>query len=482
MTRRKGLSAVVAASAVMQVVWFAAGVRMDDSALHPANFLQVQWQLLPLNLLRHDLLRSVWNLHSQPPLYNLYCGLLLHLPAGLRSPAAAAVAAALGLVLAATTYLLMVELGVGVKAAVALTVVVVADPALILYQEWLSWSYPSAVGLTAGGFALARSARTGSARWAAAGLSCFAAVLLIDTTFQWPWLVAAAAVAVAAAGRRGRRAVLAAVAVPVLVVGGWYAKTAVQFGTATTSSWLGMNLYQTTLDHAPPAQVARLVAEGTLTPLAEVAPFASVATYSPRFTRSHPTGVPALDQVSGPEGVPNFNNSVYVAVSAKYLADDLAYLRARPGRYARSVGRAVRLWSVPADQYLWSGADHARMGGYPRLFDAVVLLQARSAVQRLDLAAQSSGAGPGAGQVSWTVVALTVVDLLGAPVVMWRRRADRAWLAGAGVLWLTVAYSFAVTSLTEAAENMRFRFELGALPVVLAAVVVASTRICNSYE
>lgn len=478
-SRRRGLYVVVAAFVLSQIGYLAAGVRMDDSALHPANVLQVQWQLLPLDLLRHDLLRSVWNLNSQPPLYNLFCGLLLHLPAGLQAPAATAVFMALGLVLAVTTYLLLVELRVSVRVALPVTLVVLADPALVLYEEWLSWSFPTAVALTAGAYGLVRwgSRRARSAGWAAAGMCCFAAVVLIDTTFQWPWLLAMAVLAVAVAGRRGRRPAVAAVAVPLLLVGGWYAKEALQFGTAATSSWLGMNLYQTTLAHAPPAELSRLIAEGTLGPLAAVPPFGSVSTYSPRFASARPTGVPALDQPSGPLGVPNFNNSVYVAVSKLYLGQDLAYLEARPGVYARTVTRSVRLWSIPADQYLWSGADFRRIDGYARLYDTGVLLQPRPAAQRLTLAAVSAPAGPAPGQMSWMVVALTVVDLLVAPVALWRRRADRPWAAATAVLWLTVLYSFVVTSATEAAENMRFRFELGTLPVVLAVVVLSSMRI-----
>lgn len=37
------------------------------------------WQLLPLDDLRHDLWRSLWFLHAQPPLYNLYGGILADL-------------------------------------------------------------------------------------------------------------------------------------------------------------------------------------------------------------------------------------------------------------------------------------------------------------------------------------------------------------------------------------------------------------------
>ena len=67
-------------------VWAAvAGVRYDDVVLHGTP-LTDKWQLLDVHLLRTDLVDSVWHLNSQPPLFNLYCGLLLKLPTGLRRP------------------------------------------------------------------------------------------------------------------------------------------------------------------------------------------------------------------------------------------------------------------------------------------------------------------------------------------------------------------------------------------------------------
>jgi hypothetical protein len=42
------------------------------------------------------------------------------------------------------------------------------------------------------------------------------------------------------------------------------------------------------------------------------------------------------------------------------------------------------------------------------------------------------------------------------------------------VLWITVVYNLLVTSATELGENMRFHFELGTLPAVLAAVTITS--------
>lgn len=71
--RHKWLLAVIAAFLLSRLGSYLAGVRFDMTPLEEF------WQYLDVNLLRSRLLESLWYLHSQPPLYNLYLGLVLKL-------------------------------------------------------------------------------------------------------------------------------------------------------------------------------------------------------------------------------------------------------------------------------------------------------------------------------------------------------------------------------------------------------------------
>ena len=78
-------------------------------------------------------------------------------------------------------------------------------------------------------------------------------------------------------------------------------------------------------------------------------------------------------------------------------------------------------------------------------------------------------------QLSFTLIAATVLSLVGAPVVIlgrWRRR--RRLAVAMLVPWLVFTQAFVLTSLTESGENNRFRFETGTTMVVLSVVVVTS--------
>jgi hypothetical protein len=76
--------------------------------------------------------------------------------------------------------------------------------------------------------------------------------------------------------------------------------------------------------------------------------------------------------------------------------------------------------------------------------------------------------------LSITAVVETLLALFVLPFVAWRRRKiDRERAAGALWLWIICLSVFLTTTLVEAAENNRFRFELGGLPLVGATIAIA---------
>ena len=463
---------VIAVFVVSRAAYAGFGVRFDDSAIHPSSWTQVQWQLLPTTLLRHDLIPSVWYLHSQPPLYNLLAGLLLHLPSGARQPVAAVVFLMLGLVMVMACYLLVVELGLGQLTAVVVAVLVTLDPATVLYENWLSWSYPTAAFMVVGFYGAVRLLRTGQARWAMLAASSFVCVVFLDSTYQWPWL-AAIGVVIAVATRRSWKRVLAGAAVPLSLVLVWYVKDAVLFGTASTSSWLGMNLAQMTIYQAPTDQVSSLVGRHMLTRLAEIPPFAVPDLYSPRFVTVPRYGIRALDDKESDDGVANFNNLVYLYISPKYLHDSISYIVDEPGTYAGNVQRSIGVWMLPSDQYFAVAPNYRRIGGYARAFDAALLIQPTFAGPQTGVRAETIRQPPPLAGESWTLICAMLFLLFGAPVVLYRyRRADARSACIGLMLWLTIAYSFVVTSLIAIGENNRFRFELGPVLVVLLVLMV----------
>jgi hypothetical protein len=69
---KRSYAVLVATFAASRIAYYVAGVRFRTGSFASAI------QLLPLHLLRHDLVRSLWYLHSQPPGFNAFVGILLH--------------------------------------------------------------------------------------------------------------------------------------------------------------------------------------------------------------------------------------------------------------------------------------------------------------------------------------------------------------------------------------------------------------------
>jgi hypothetical protein len=452
--------------ALSRMIYALAGIRfqMLDRIPKQGSFLPYFWQLLDPNLLQHHLLASVWNLNSQPPLFNLGIGILLKLPFGSQEPVAQIVFLLLGLAIVLSTYLILVELRVPTWLAFAVSVFVIVNPTYVLYENWLSWSYPTAAFLTFSVLCLLRFLRTRSVWWGFGFFSSVMIVIFLDSAYQLPWLAAALVIAFVVARRQWRSVAVAAV-LPVLLVVGWVIKDASQVGTFTTSSWLGMNLTRTTLDSASPQQINAMIKAKTLTPIAAVPAFSPVDDYVPKYAHLPRGGSPAVDAPTIAPGIPNYNNSIYVAVSNQYLHDDLAFIRARPGRYASEVFSAAKLWTFPSDEYAYVLVNWLNIRPWSNFFDRTVLLRP---------AAKPSSV-VGAAQLSYSTILVYLCAIIGTPIVIWRRRRDDpAAAAGLAYLVVTVLYSFAATSLIELGENQRFAMELGPLPLIAAVVVVVT--------
>jgi hypothetical protein len=463
---------LVVAYALSRAAGALAGVRYDASVIRGTPLTDM-WQLLDVRLLQHDLVASVWHLNMQPPLFNLYCGFLLKLPAGLRAPVEVVCALSLGLAMVLAAYALQVELRVPRWAALGVTLIaVVAAPAYLLYENWLNYAHATAAFGTVGAWCLIRFLATARLRFGVGFFGAYGAMVLLDSTFQLEWFLLAGVI-VAVVLRKQWRTVLAAAAVPLVLVTTWAVKDYVQFGTTTTSSWLGMNLGRSVLYRAPAAQIAELQRQGRMNPVASVPPFAGPEVYSPKYVRAVPDPVTAVGALHKANGSTNFNNPLYVAVSSQYLHDDLAWIRAHPHEYADDVLNSVGVWMVGTDQNFTDSVNWPAVRTYARLYDRAVEWQPTQ-----DPAPGFVVFARGWHRPAWLsgqAMAVYALAALGVPVLVWRRRrGDPAEAGTLAVLWLTTTYAFITTSLIEIGENERFRSELGPVPTVLAVVVVTA--------
>jgi hypothetical protein len=462
---------VVASFVVSRVAFSIAGLGYSYAGLR-AN---TAWQLLDIRLLQTQLLSSVWHLQSQPPLYNLISGIFLKLPTGFANVLIVGIWTLLGLVVVIVGYLLLVDLRIPAFIAAAIVVVfVVCAPAYWQYETSYSYSYPTMALLTVGFWLLLRFLRSDKALLGVSACGCFAVVVFVNSHYQIVWLLLLIA-SLCLTLRSRWRSICTIAAIPLLLVFSLYVKDYAMFGTLTTSSWGGMNLARPTLVKVPHSELKRLVNDKTLTPTALVQDWSSPDAYRSVAGPLPKTGVPALDEVykSGGDAI-NFNNLIFVKVSDQYLHDDVALILAKPSVYMNSLVVAGELWITPPEQaYFWT-PRWAVVGTYNTFYDRYVLTQPNLDGVSAYTALFTSGKIP-LDQLSYTDLLIDALAFLGLPVVWIRmRREDPATAAFVAAMWLTLVYSFVVTSLLELGENDRFSFEMGPLPLIGAALVVGN--------
>jgi len=448
-----------------RVAYHIAGVRFDASSL------PWFWQYVDPALLRTNLAQSLWHLHSQPPAFNFFLGTVLALFPGHAPTAFAACYLLVGVLFAATLFLLLVELGMPNALSAALAAIYLAGPACVLYENWLFYTYPLAALLLASALFWQRFASKG--RFVDALLLFISAGLLALTwsLFHLVWLLGLA-FALLLFRRRDWRKVLAAAAVPVLLVVLWYGKNLVQVGEFSGSTWFGMNFSKMTNSMLTVPERRALYDNGTISALSMVPPFSPPGKYHGLIPKPGPAGIPVLDQEVKPSGVPNFNNYIFVPVSRQYGRDALRILTARPAAYLRGFAESYLLYFLPASAYLFLDSNAAHIKGLARLES---ILNGRF-VYHFERSLRQTEPGryylQGFFNTGWLLITAYLLVLVLGLALLFRRTSSVTQPSSLFFLWYNVALMTFVANALEVGENNRFRFVTDPLVFAFLAALV----------
>ena len=343
---------------VSRIIFYMFGVRFDANTLH---YLQV----LDIDLLKTRLLESLWYLHSQPPLFNLTLGLGLKIfPHGFPL-VFNTVYLGMGYLLTLAVYLLMIKLGVGRKLSFLLTALFIVNPAVILHENWLFYSYPVTVLLCLSALFLHRYLQYGRTRDLAGFFASTALLVLLRSLFHIFWF--AAGVLVLLYTRKGeRKKILLTSLVPLIILNGVYLKNYFISGSYTTSStWFGWSVAGMTIPYINDDELHQLRNDQAISSITD-AEFGNAMDTGKIFAKHHDipkTGIPVLDRRMKSDGrTPNFNSRLTLETSRLYLQDGLYVLKHYPQAYGRALKRAYF-------GFLFPGPTDIRMVNRPVLRD-----------------------------------------------------------------------------------------------------------------
>ncbi len=463
-----GVAVVVGAFLAVRIAYWAAGGGFSTTALADS------WQLIDLDQLTAHPFQSVALLHTQPPLFNLFVGSVLRW-----SPLSIAltfqiVYFALSLILVVALRALLLELGFTAVAATAGAVVVAANPALLSYENAITYELPVTAALVVSGLLCARYARTPRARTLVALVAVMTAIVMTRALLHPIWLaLMVALVVVGVRPRIGAVRIAAIIAIPVVLVGGWAVKNRVEFGEPNLSSWLGMNLARGVIAPMPKQDITELIRADTVSPAARIPAFSPYAAYAPTVGPCETDRrEPVLRALRKRNGQSNFNAVCFLAVYRDGQRNAFAAIRERPAAYlAGRRAAAAAHFSFELGPGLQPFADNSVLRSLKDIYD-VPMLPVTVAVNDRDWTNRliPNDRSP-AINLSVTLMLATGLVLARAAFSaerLLRRRArtgDLTWV----YLGFTVAFVTAVSIATEYGENTRFRFLVD--PILIGALV-----------
>lgn len=452
--------------ALVHAVYLMEGVRFDDSGLRFSP------QYLDPALLTNRLAESCFYLHHQPPLFNLFLGVVLKLSPENPTPIFHAAFLLAGLITYLCLFFVQVRLGISRLLALILSSLFLISPSFVLYEHMLFYTFPVAFLLSASALflSLLLDKPRGWAAWA-----FFGTLLLLCATRSVFHLLYFGVVLIGLLVfcARARRAMLLPGLVCFLLLGSLYFKNYVLFGRFSVNSYLGMTLWYATGDQLTLEERARLAAAGEVSELALVDPFAGLRRYPPEYTEVEGyENVPALRQVMKSTGANNYNHLAYLGISDQYLKDALRVLKMYPRRTAIVI---VKSWF----DYFKSSSDHGylrenkeKVSSFNQAFDRFLFGRVEVDLSRIT----SSPKGPGEGSRSYIYLTL----LIGLPLVLLYalklglRRGSGRMERNDRVLVLYLCFNIVYVALTvnllSSAENNRYRYVTDPFYLILAGL------------
>jgi hypothetical protein len=459
---------------ISRIIYFAVGVRFDTRGL--------SWffQFIDPELLRHNLLQSLFYLHMQPPGYNLFLGIVLKLFPQAYEAAFHAIHIGFGATITCLLFYLMRCLGVGVRIGFTATILFMVSPGVVLFENFLLYEYLLVFILMISAVLLFHFFIGRSAASAIGFLVCQFCLVMLRNHFHLVYFIAVF-ILLLYFTRSNRKLVAGVGSVLSTVVLAVYLKNLILFGHFVSSTWLGMNMATITTHHLTPQERQCFVLRGKISPIPDIDAVIPLSAYRPYITMPAKTHIPVLDEELKSTGAINFNHLGFLEVQKLYMRDGKFILRHYPIAYLRSVAIAWFAYFLPTTDFAFFDINGPRIHGIERFFDVVFFGQFRQIADRKELRQIKSPA----------IVLFTGIFLLiGLPVLFTfgvvflyrgvrRRTLDTPRALLLGYMLFNIAYCTAVANFLSSVENNRYRFPLDGFFVILTAL--ALSRLWQNY-
>jgi hypothetical protein len=429
-----------------------AGIGMDQTALYR------YWQYLDVFTLQHHLLRGVWYDHTQPPIFNLFLGSVLKM-AGTHAPIA--FQTIFKIFTLANAWLLLTILKKVTRHTylpLLLSLLYLLSPATIIFENELFYTSFITLLLLISVRSLLYLEDHITWRHAAGLFIPLVLVCLTRSMYHIIWLlVLSVLVCIWHRKKDNARPLFLGSLLSFLLVGSWYVKNYFIFHELSTSTWMGMNMARNVFHDATVTDSSNIAA---------IEPFSKISTYrrflSPGYGDRY-TGLNDRDllQEWKNDSFINEKHVGYIAISHLYSEASQKAIRSHPAAYLTNVLQSAIIFFAPATRYPTTEYLSQKMAWYDVVYSFNLSHFAHGKQQRRIALTLSA--------IPKLVIYFLVFGWLVREVI--RRRTVPGGLITVFITCV-IAYIFLVSSLFEHYENMRFRYEVEPLFLILLAICI----------
>jgi len=436
-------------------------------------------QYLDPLLLKNDLIRSLFYLHSQPPLFNLFLGIILKV-SPIPSISYELLFKTAGIVIPLLFYSILTSLGIHTLVAFIVTTIFMLNPTLILYENLLYYSYIEALLVLLSIFSLLYWSSKKGFMYLLLFWTSLLCLGMIRSLFH-PVLFLIIAVVLslylkrAGKGLRLARHFLLSSLIVLIPMSLWCVKNFCLYDFLGTSSWEGMSLWIKTNGYDP-EKLEQFYRNGMVSQQAVVAGLDTFQPihhfYEEDYLKHIPCHHPADCNEWRSSGTPNFNHSGYVYLSKQLRRDAISLILYNPTLFAfYSVGSYSLM--------LWHASDSVQA----LFMDNMQILEKLENVYRFLYFGFLGVESKRSTQQLWwvrTIIISTIFLFFYASTLinLFRKRDSFSLTIFTVCLFclLIHTYTLFVSSLVEFGENNRFRFPVDAAFLVLIAGNVVSWK------
>jgi len=414
------------------------------------------YQFLDPLLLKNNLFESIVFLHSQPPGFNIFLGGVLALG---KTPSVILfnlLYISMGLITVMLLHALLRYLEVPRTLSLAASIFFMLSPPVILYENWLFYTYPVTMLILLSAFLLYQYLERPRSSTLILFFSTLVLIILTRTIFHTLWFIAIIVWLLYLQRSRSKQILLCALA-PFILISAVHTKNMILFQQTGFSSWFGMNIAKMTLT-VPLHKLQEDIDKGVLSPIACLEPFGTPEEYHRFACFNTMTHIPALDMPYKSTGYPNYNHLGYLSVSQQYLKAARHLIIKYPHYYLLSVVKAIYAYLQPcSDRAIFVHENRSRIGIWTTIYEDYLL---GNRLRSLWHTTFKNRYGQGR-IVHLNFLFFTAPFIIGWSLyTLWKKKLHQSRTRCAVHLFLvsTIIYVTFIGNMLEMSENMRFRF------------------------